>query len=423
MKKIPAISFYKALGFVRNANRFIDEHPELGSFYQLNLVSTPLYVVADPDILHHVLVANESNYLKSKIYWGQLKAIIGNALGTMEGEEWLWMKRLQQPFFTHEKANAYLPEVLRMNELYFDRWADQFTKKEGKDLIAAFSEMNLAAILKVIFGIDQTENAAALAQCIGDGEASIAYRSKFPWRPYTAWLTGHNKRAAAHLNFFDGFAQRQVALKYNNTNTTGDMLDELILHSEFNNGKLSLKDIRNELIVHLGASTETAAVATGWTLYLESYPVLIKTKRAVQEAMRLYPPSHAILRDAQEADTIQGVAISKGATLYISAYALHRNPAIWEQPDVFMPERFEGEKDFPKYSYIPFGAGRHTCIGRYLGLPQVVLSIAAFLQRFDYELITRGKVGVQSLSTLKPDQAFRFRLKYNKTFTTPQTTH
>ena len=221
------------------------------------------------------------------------------------------------------------------------------------------------------------------------------------------------------------------------------MLDELILHSQFNNGKLSLKDIRNELIVHLGASTETAAVAEGWTLYLldqnpkylseikkeidsvtngndvnvSDYPQLVKTKRAIQEAMRLFPPSHAIIRDAQSSDIINNIKIAKGSTLFISAYGLHRNPRIWKNPTQFIPERFADETKISKYSYIPFGAGRHTCIGRYLGLPQIVLSVATFLQRFDYELETKGKVLPLSLSTLKPNQPLKFKLKTRSVYT------
>jgi len=435
--EIKTIPFWKARGFIKDPSQFIDSHLDLGSFYHLNLFSNQIYVVTDPDILHHVLIKNEANYLKSKIYWGQLKAIIGNALGTLEGEDWLWMKRLQQPFFTHEKVKSYLPEVMRSNKYFFEEWSESYTKHQGEDLIKAFAKINLAAVLKVIFGIEKVDDYSEIASYIADGEASIAYRSKFPWRPYTAWFTGHNKRAANHLAFFDTFTKKNISKKQEEKKKAQDMLDELILHSQFNNGKLSLKDIRNELIVHLGASTETAAVAEGWTLHLlnqhpkylseikieidtvtngndvdvADYPQLVKTKRSIQEAMRLFPPSHAIIRDAQAPDFIDNIKIAKGATMFVSAYGLHRNPNIWENPTQFIPERFADETKIPKYHYIPFGAGRHTCIGRYLGLPQIVLSIATFLQRFNYELETKGEVVPLSLSTLKPNQPLKFKLK------------
>lgn len=431
LRKLP---FIPDLAVMSNASLFIHQNYHRGSFYKLDIPFQNIFVVTNPEVLHHVLVKNEANYLKSKIYWGQLKAIVGNALGTLEGEDWLWMKRLQMPFFTHEKAKGYLPEVMRINKLYFDRWERAY-HEEGEDLIHAFSEMNLSAILKVIFGIDRVENCADIASYIADGEASIAYRSKFPWRPYTAWLTGHNRRAAGYLDFFDELTKTQIEQKQATAKTANDMLDELIAHSVFNTGKLSLQDIRNELIIHLGASTETAAVAEGWTLYLlhqhpkylkeiyqeidelakgeriilEAYPKLQKTKRAIQEAMRLYPPSHAIIRDAQAEDKIDDVQIPKGSTMFVSAFGLHRNPEIWEDPDIFKPERFEQEEDFPKYTYIPFGAGRHTCIGRYLGLPQVVLSIAEFLRRFNFEIFNKELYPL-SYSTLKPSESIRFKL-------------
>ena len=429
------ITFWNSLDFVRNSALFVQKHLPKGPFYRLKLPFNDIFVVTDPEILHHILVKKEQNYLKSKIYWGQLHAIVGNSLGTLEGNDWLWLKRLEQPFFTREKARHYLPEVLRINQFYMTRWAKKYTENTGADLIHRFSEMNLAAILKVIFGIDRVENCADIAAYIADGEASIAYRSKFPWRPYTAWLTGHNRRAAAHTSFFSRFTRAHIERKMGQQ-TSGDMLDELIAHSEFNQGKLSLQDIRNELIVHLGASTETAAVGVGWTLYLlqqhpeylakvraeieevakgkpiqvAHYQQLMKTKQVAQETMRLFPPSYALIRDAQEEDEIQGQKIPQGATMFVCAYGLHRREDLWEHPNEFRPERFEKESQFPKYSYIPFGAGKHTCIGRYLALPQIVLSVAQFLQQFDYQILV-DDIQPNSLSTLKPNKALKFRLQ------------
>ena len=196
----------------------------------------------------------------------------------------------------------------------------------------------MAITLKVIFGLDALDDCKKIAHYITDGEGAISYRSQFPWRPYTAWLTGHNQRLNSHLRDLRAWTAERMEQK----KAANDLLDELIRHSEFNDGKLSLDDLRNEIIVHLAASTETVALAEAWTLYLlQQHPAYLAkiraevdavtngkelqvahyqqlrwTKWAIQEAMRLYPPSHCLVRDALKEDVINGVKIPKGATFF-----------------------------------------------------------------------------------------------------------
>ncbi|MFT3945412.1 MAG: cytochrome P450 [Agriterribacter sp.] len=196
-----------------------------------------------------------------------------------------------------------------------------------------------------------------------------------------------------------------------------------------------MKELRSELIVYLGAGTETAAVGLGWIIYLlaknrdklarlraeilkvtggNSVGVnhlndLVYADYVVKEGLRLYSPSHTIVRDALEDDYVNGIAIHKGASVFISSYALHRNPAYWKAPLDFIPERFEAEP--VKYSYIPFGAGKHTCIGRYIATPVLILTLAAFVQQFDFKLADNEIRLPQSGSTLKPHKPILITLK------------
>jgi cytochrome P450 len=46
-------------------------------------------------------------------------------------------------------------------------------------------------------------------------------------------------------------------------------------------------------------------------------------------------------------------------------YSIHRNPKYWEEPERFMPSRFDTRVNPPvsAYSYIPFSIGRRSCLG------------------------------------------------------------
>lgn len=413
--------------FLRNPALFtINKGFEIGDFYKLTLPGFNLYVVTDPEIAHHVVVANGASYEKSKIYWKQLRATIGNAMGSLDGEPWLYLRKLQNPFFTKTKVKTYLSEVVQITQKHFRNWQ----VGEGKELevLSLISRMNTEIILKTIFGLDAEEAYQQIAQRIGDGQETISWKSKFPWRPLTGWLNGRNQKAKAHLRFFDQYLEKSISTIKNKEGFAAEnnLLNQLIAEP-----LLSQTDIRNELIVHLGASTETAAVGEAWTLYfLGRHPeVLAKvkaevdeiigngeltgnkafqlpyTEQVIKESLRLYPPSYALARDCVQADEIKGIKINRGDSIFISLFALHRHPKFWERPNEFIPERFapENEAKIHQNTYHPYGLGKHHCIGRYFASPMLVLTIAAFCRRFDFELLDKREKMPLSLSTLKPE--------------------
>ena len=102
--------------------------------------------------------------------------------------------------------------------------------------------------------------------------------------------------------------------------------------------------------------------------------------------------------------------------MYISAYGLHRNPQFWERPNEFDPNRFLGknESKIPTYAYIPFGGGKHTCIGRYLAMPMMLLTLAKIIDQYDFDMLGKAKKKPLSLSTLKPEDGFLVKLSKRK---------
>ncbi len=60
----------------------------------------------------------------------------------------------------------------------------------------------------------------------------------------------------------------------------------------------------------------------------------------VNESMRLYPIAGRLERVAKTSVEINGVTIPKGAVVMVPVYALHRDPALWPEPEAFKPERY-----------------------------------------------------------------------------------
>ena len=66
----------------------------------------------------------------------------------------------------------------------------------------------------------------------------------------------------------------------------------------------------------------------------------------------------------------------------VSAWVIHRDPNVWDDPLRFKPERFEGG-DFSAYEFMPFGFGRRACPGMSLGINVVGLTLTSLIQCFE----------------------------------------
>ncbi|KAM3308751.1 hypothetical protein P3S67_010495 [Capsicum chacoense] len=103
----------------------------------------------------------------------------------------------------------------------------------------------------------------------------------------------------------------------------------------------------------------------------------------VKEALRLHPRVPLIgPRECREQADINGYTIPLKTRVLINAWALARDPGCWDDPESFMPERFENSSiDFTGnyFEFIPFGAGRRICQGMSFGLANVTHALAQLL--------------------------------------------
>ncbi|KAF8769442.1 hypothetical protein HU200_006471 [Digitaria exilis] len=110
----------------------------------------------------------------------------------------------------------------------------------------------------------------------------------------------------------------------------------------------------------------------------------------VKETMRMHPIVPLLVpRVAREDAAVAGYDIPKGTLVLINVWTIGRDPALWDKPEEFAPERFVGSKIDVKgqdFELLPFGSGRRMCPGYNLGLKEVQLSLANLLHGFTWSL-------------------------------------
>ncbi|CAO2830485.1 unnamed protein product [Amaranthus hypochondriacus] len=113
-------------------------------------------------------------------------------------------------------------------------------------------------------------------------------------------------------------------------------------------------------------------------------------KCVIKETFRLHPAFPCLLpRESMEYCEIEGYEIPPQTRIFINAWAIGRDSRYWEDPEKFIPERFESSLVDYKGTYfelIPFGSGRRICPGMGLGIATIELALAMLLYHFDWEL-------------------------------------
>lgn len=81
----------------------------------------------------------------------------------------------------------------------------------------------------------------------------------------------------------------------------------------------------------------------------------------------MYPPGAFIPRRTKSTYTFNNtkVTIPQGTLIWIPVFAIHRDPDIYPNPDLFDPERFNEDAVAARHPmhYLPFGDGPRNCIG------------------------------------------------------------
>ncbi|KAF5807059.1 putative cytochrome P450 [Helianthus annuus] len=140
---------------------------------------------------------------------------------------------------------------------------------------------------------------------------------------------------------------------------------------------------------------------------IEKMPYL---KAVLKEALRLHVPVPLLIpRESTKEVKLLGYDIPAHTQVMINAWAIARDPSIWEEPEEFRPERFLNIRtDYKGFDFelIPFGAGRRMCPGISFAETIMELALANLVYKFEFTLPNEDGLDMTELDSITLHRKF-----------------
>ncbi|KAJ5296527.1 uncharacterized protein N7443_007420 [Penicillium atrosanguineum] len=202
-----------------------------------------------------------------------------------------------------------------------------------------------------------------------------------------------------------------------------NMIDYAIRATDNKGEKLPKESLMSALVVATGAGFTTTSSLLSWLLYsmvtyegmqerllqeLVDHDIDANTQLTadltdkltfmdhfIKETQRRHNPSYQPARTAK-VDMILpgGYKLPQDAIVIPALHHVHNNPAVWENPARFDPDRWDMEqvKNRHKGAYIPFAAGPRMCIGFNFALQEVKVFLPKLVYRYKFTKENDGPI-------------------------------
>lgn len=386
------------------------------------------HMVMDPGAIRRVLLENLDTYPKSLVTNNLLRPAVGDSLFIAEGAHWRWQRRTAAPAFSHRNVLNLAPVMTRAAEQSVARIAGA-----GPRAVEMMQEMvttTFDVISDVTFSSGEGFQRDAVHQAIDAYISEAGKVSLFDVLGFPDWVPRPGRLRAGGVTEMRDVADRAIQRRIDEgPGDVPDLLDLLLAGEDPESGrKMSLPELRDNLLTFIVAGHETTALALSWALYLmafdqeaqdraraeaqavlsdglargEDVARLTFTRQVVDEALRLYPPGGLVSRTALAEDRLCGTRILPGDTVMLPIYALHRHDALWEDPQAFRPDRWTGDRP-DRYAYLPFGDGPRICIGASFALQEAVIILSTLLANFRFQPVKGRDPKPVMILTLRPE--------------------
>jgi cytochrome P450 len=348
----------------------------------------------------------------------------------LSGEPHRRERRLLNPMFQGDRMKAYGPA---MQDIAL-RQMEQCRDRDVVSTQGLMTNITLEVIVRTIFGGEDPRMSGELMEAsrrlVTSASPLLFFSRKthlscFGFSPLDRW-----RKAQQNLfRLFDNLIDARAA-----TGHSGHDILSLLCTTKDEDGKsLSREQIHSQLGTFLFAGHETTALSLTWAIYhihsnsdvlakllteldnlADSNPATLATapylKATIQETLRVHPLVTETLRKLNAPLSLGEYIVPAGYAVAPATVLAHYNPANFDDPETFRPERFL-ENDFSPFVYMPFGGGHRRCIGAAFATFEMAMVLGVLLKRYSFELLdSRPVVSKRRSVTMGPSSSVPVRV-------------
>jgi cytochrome P450 len=411
----------QTLGFWSRPTAFLERgRARYGKRFTIRLLGAPPFVsISDPDEIKEVFQA-PPDILHPGEGAKILEPIVGrHSVILLDEDSHMEQRKLMLPAFHGERMHGLAEEMSELAQRELATWP----REQPIQTHPRLQRLTLEIILRTVFGLEQGAQLDSLRKLLGEILAfATSPLSLLP--PPPGLLTGRGPMAWIGARFgpmarlqqvdeliFELIAERRGAGDEGADGEVGgsppakqavgeDVLSMLLSARHEDGSPMNPRELRDELMTALVAGHETTASQLAWAFErLAREPAVLGAlydeldgeageeylTATINEILRHRP----VLPNAEPRLVVQPIEIGgfpypPGVVLFVNAYLLHHDPAVYPEPYEFRPERFlerEGGQAPGTYTWIPFGGGRRRCLGASFAQLEMKIVLRAVLER------------------------------------------
>ncbi|ALC38786.1 maker439 [Drosophila busckii] len=436
---------------------FKDKSPIAGSY----IYTRPIAVVTDLDLVKSILIKDFNIFVnRSSSDLNTKDNPLTGHLFNQKDEEWRNMRNKLSPTFTSGKIKymfSTVAAVARQLEQTFEQQVGESgAVLELHDLLGRYT---VDVIGSCVFGIEcnSLQNAQAKFRVVARELFDHPKRS-IRWLLFKLTYINTLKKlpmkvrtfGELHEQFFMNIVRETVELRERENIKRNDFMDLLLelRRTEQSNG-LTVEQLAAQVFVFFVAGFETSSSNMSYALYelaknpqvqqklrAEIQRVLLKhgeltyeammemayLDQVISETLRKYPALASLTRvpsvdyKLPSKEPESELIIERGTRVHIPVRAIHYDPAIYDEPHEFRPERFEPDACLQRHpmSFLGFGDGPRNCIGLRFGRMQVKVGLITLLNAFSFDVTAdtpdKLRIGDKNFLLL-PSEGVRLRVQ------------
>jgi cytochrome P450 len=351
------------------------------------------------------------------------------AIALLNGEQHKRHRHLMAPAFHNQVLPAYRSQIQEVVDRFFSKW------KHGQE-IDIYREMDLFTNLlamKVFVGMESDEESRRFASLFEVVLKLLFHPATF-LLPYDLPGFPYHRLRVKGVEL-EGNLGELIRRRVEKGPGGTDILS-LFLEARDNDGLgLREEEIIGETVAVFRGGSKTSASVLTWTLFLltqhpavyadltdeladtlrgsppslEHLSQLPLLEGVIKESMRVIPPVLWGIRYSVDDFEFDGIPQPKGSSVLYSSYVTHHMPEIFEQPQKFIPYRWETIRP-SAYEYFPFNAGPRRCLGAEFAMMEMKITLATLLQEYHFSLMPHQRIDRVGLTGSLPKHGIWMKL-------------